>query len=71
MFQNTVYRRDLGFRKILLEFLSNVILIKMLCCVSKEKTPFAGLTEQKKYQKYILPADKKEMDTSQNLLNKS
>lgn len=43
----------------------------MLCSVSKEKTPFAGLTEQKKYQKYILPADKKEMGTSHNLLNKS
>lgn len=43
----------------------------MLCSGSKEKTPFACLTEQKKYQKYILPADEKEMDTSQNLLNKS
>ena len=71
LFQNTVYRRDLGFCKILLEFLSNVILIKMLCSVSKEKTPFAGLTEQKKYQKYVLPADEKEMDTSHNSLNKS
>lgn len=43
----------------------------MLCSVSKEKTPFAGLSEEKKYQKYILPADEKEMDTGHNLVNKS
>lgn len=57
--------------KILLEFLSNVILRKMLCSVNKEKTPFVGLTEQKKHPKYILPAGAKEVDTGHKLLNKS
>lgn len=61
-------QRDLGFCKIHLEFLSNVILIKMLCSVSIEKTP---LSKQKKYQKYIVPADENNMDTIHNLLNKS
>lgn len=42
----------------------------MLCSVTTEKTPFAGLTEQKKYPKYLLPEGEK-MDTSHKLLNKS
>lgn len=38
----------------------------MFCSVNTGKTPFAGLTEQKKYPKYILPAGEK-MDTSHKL----
>lgn len=40
----------------------------MLCSVSIEKTP---LSKQKKYQKYIVPVDEKDMNTIHNLLNKS
>lgn len=42
----------------------------MLCSVTIEKTPFAGLTEQKEYPKYVLPAGEKK-DTSHKLFIKS
>lgn len=63
------YKRDLGFCETLLELLSNVILTKVLPIVGKEKTLFAALTEQKKYQEYVLPADKHQPQyTKQDLL---
>lgn len=46
------------------------MLTKMLCSVTTEKIPFAGLTEQKKYPKYLLPAGDN-MDTSHKLFIKS
>lgn len=66
------YRLEKRFMlyKILLQFLSNAILTKMLCSVNTENTPFAGLTEQKKYPKYLFPAGGK-MDTSHKLFIKS